>query len=79
MSPNGDDGSSMGSLGDGNSMMGMMPNMMGGMGYGMMGPMTGDPNMMMMTGPMGYNQVFPYFLLYYEYSKGTIKNYHLPL
>ena len=46
---------------DGNGMMGMMPNMMGGpMGYGpMMGTMSGDPNMMMMgpMGNMGFNQV----------------------
>ena len=46
---------------EGNGMMGMMPNMMGGpMGYGpMMGPMSGDPNMMMMgsMGNMGFNQV----------------------
>ena len=46
---------------EGNGMMGMMPNMMGGpIGYGpMMGPMSGDPNMLMMgpMGNMGFNQV----------------------
>ena len=46
---------------EGNGMMGMMPNMMGGpMGYGsMMGAMSGDPSMMMMgpMGNMGFNQV----------------------
>ena len=50
---------------EGNGMMGMMPNMMGGpMGYGpMMGAMSGDPNMMMMgpMGNMGFNQVREHF------------------